>query len=167
MTASEIQKLTPKLLSAADMASGRGGDTSATTEHLNLLSQEWATKVCMVLWPHSLLRPDILQSSKVHLLPACLIVVVYEDLSIRENHKHKTCITWSIVTCILSRRTISLQAKVLMRGVDDVSLGMSGPADTLLLSARSGDPTLLSEQGRAITELASSLGNIARDALEG
>jgi hypothetical protein len=102
VTASEIQKLTPKLLSAADMASGRGGDTSATTEHLNLLSQEWATK-----------------------------------------------------------------AKVLMRGVDDVSLGMSGPADTLLLSARSGDPTLLSEQGRAITELASSLGNIAQDALEG
>lgn len=60
-----------------------------------------------------------------------------------------------------------LQAKVLMRGVDDVSLGMSGPADTLLLSARSGDPTLLSEQGKAITDLASSLSNIAQDALEG
>ena len=61
----------------------------------------------------------------------------------------------------------SLQAKVLMRGVDDVSLGLSGPADTLLLSARSGDPGLLSEQGKAITDLASSLGNIAQDALEG
>ena len=60
-----------------------------------------------------------------------------------------------------------MQAKVLMRRVDDVSLGMSGPADTLFLSARSGDPTLLSEQGKAITELASSLSNIAQDALEG
>lgn len=59
------------------------------------------------------------------------------------------------------------QAKVLMRGVDDVSLGMSGPADTLLLSARSGDPTLLSEQGKAIIELSSSLNVIAQDALEG
>ena len=46
VTASEIEKLTPQLLSAADMACGRG-DTSATTEHLNLLSQEWATKVCV------------------------------------------------------------------------------------------------------------------------
>ena len=54
-----------------------------------------------------------------------------------------------------------------MRGADDVSLGMSGPADTLLLSARLGDPTLLSEQGKAIRQLASSLSNIAQDALEG
>ena len=44
VTASEIQKLTPQLLSAADMASSQG-ETSATAEHLNLLSQEWATKV--------------------------------------------------------------------------------------------------------------------------
>lgn len=54
-----------------------------------------------------------------------------------------------------------------MRGVDDVSLGMGGPADTLLLSARSGDPTLLTEQSKAITELASSLQNVAQDALHG
>ena len=56
---------------------------------------------------------------------------------------------------------------MLLHGVDDVSLGMSGPADTLLLSARSGDPSLLSDQGKAITDLASSLSNIAQDALEG
>ena len=69
--------------------------------------------------------------------------------------------------CLCMHVATPTQAKVLMRGVDDVSLGMSGPADTLLLSARSGDPTLLSEQGRAITELASSLGTVAQDALEG
>ena len=56
---------------------------------------------------------------------------------------------------------------MLMRRVDDVSLGLSGPADTILLSARSGDPTLLTDQGKAITELATSLGNVAQDALEG
>ena len=44
VTASEIQKLTPQLLSAADMALTQG-ESSATSEHLNLLSQEWATKV--------------------------------------------------------------------------------------------------------------------------
>lgn len=44
VTAFEIQKLTPQLLSAAEMAASQG-DTSATMEHLNLLSQEWATKV--------------------------------------------------------------------------------------------------------------------------
>ena len=44
VTASEIQKLTPQLLDAADMAAYQG-DSSATVEHLNLLSQEWATKV--------------------------------------------------------------------------------------------------------------------------
>lgn len=44
MTASEIQKLTPQLLSAAEMAA-KQGEGSATMEHLNLLSQEWATKV--------------------------------------------------------------------------------------------------------------------------
>ena len=60
-----------------------------------------------------------------------------------------------------------MQAKVLLRGVDDISLGMSGPADTLLLSARSGDPTLLTEQSKAITELAASLDTVAQDALEG
>lgn len=44
VTASEIQKLTPQLLDAADMAACQA-DSSATVEHLNLLSQEWATKV--------------------------------------------------------------------------------------------------------------------------
>ena len=54
-----------------------------------------------------------------------------------------------------------------MRGVDDISLGVSGPADTLFLSAQAGDPALLTEQSNAIRELATSLNNIAQDALEG
>ena len=33
-----------------------------------------------------------------------------------------------------------VQAKVLMKTVDNVSLGMGGAADTLLLSAKLGDP---------------------------
>ena len=44
VTASEIQKLTPQLLSAAKMAAGKG-ESSAAMERLNLLSEEWATKV--------------------------------------------------------------------------------------------------------------------------
>ncbi len=59
------------------------------------------------------------------------------------------------------------QAKVLMKGVDDVSLGMGGAADTLILSAKSGDPSLLSEQSQSIQTLASALGEVAEDALEG
>ena len=47
VTMSEIAKLTPQFLSAAKQVSGGGGMAgSATQEHLNLLSQEWATKVC-------------------------------------------------------------------------------------------------------------------------
>ena len=42
---SEIQKLTPQLLGAVEMAIGQPAD-SAASEHLHLLSQEWATKVC-------------------------------------------------------------------------------------------------------------------------
>lgn len=59
------------------------------------------------------------------------------------------------------------QAKKLVSSVDDVSLGVGGPADTLLIAARSGDPSLLSEQSTAMTELAASLQNIAQDAVEG
>lgn len=40
----EIQKLTPQLLDAAEMASGHPVG-SASSEHLHLVSQEWATKV--------------------------------------------------------------------------------------------------------------------------
>ena len=56
---------------------------------------------------------------------------------------------------------------MLMHRVDDISLGISGPADTLLLSSRAGDPLLLSEQSKSLTELASSLHSIAEDAMEG
>lgn len=62
---------------------------------------------------------------------------------------------------------IMVQAKVLMKGVDDVSLGMGGAADTLLLSARSGDPSFLSEQSESMQTLVTALGEIAEDALEG
>lgn len=41
---SEIEKLTPQLLGAAEMAAGQPAD-SAASEHLHLLAQEWATKV--------------------------------------------------------------------------------------------------------------------------
>ncbi len=54
-----------------------------------------------------------------------------------------------------------------MKGVDEVTLGMGGAADTLLLSARSGDPGLLKEQTKALKNLAMSLQTIARDAIEG
>ena len=60
-----------------------------------------------------------------------------------------------------------LQAKVLMKGVDDVTLGMGSPADTLLISAKSGDPGLLAEQSKAISHLASSMQDIVQDAVEG
>ena len=44
VTASEIQKLAPQLIGAAKMAVGKG-ESSAAMERLNLLSEEWATKV--------------------------------------------------------------------------------------------------------------------------
>ena len=43
---SEIQKLTPQLLGAAEMATGQPAD-SAASEHLQLLSQEWASQVSL------------------------------------------------------------------------------------------------------------------------
>lgn len=56
---------------------------------------------------------------------------------------------------------------MLMKGVDDITLGMGGAADTLLLSAKSGDAELQTQQTRAIKNLASSLQTIAEEALEG
>lgn len=43
----EIEKLTPQLLGAAEMATGQPLG-SAASEHLHLLSQEWATKVSKI-----------------------------------------------------------------------------------------------------------------------
>ena len=54
-----------------------------------------------------------------------------------------------------------------MKDVDEITLGMSGPADSLLIAANSGDPALLEEQARAIKSLASSLQSIAEDAVQG
>ena len=53
-----------------------------------------------------------------------------------------------------------------MKSVDDVSLGMGGAADTLFISAKSGDEGLLSEQTKSIQTLASSLHDIAHDSVE-
>lgn len=61
----------------------------------------------------------------------------------------------------------SPQAKVLMKGVDDITLGMGGAADTLFLSAKSGDEGLQMEQTEAIKNFASSLQAIANEAVEG
>jgi len=48
---SEIKKLTPQLLSAAEMSASQGGaEGTAGAEHLKLLSQEWATKVTEEGW---------------------------------------------------------------------------------------------------------------------
>lgn len=54
-----------------------------------------------------------------------------------------------------------------MRGVDDITIGMSGPADSLLIAANSGDPTLLDQQAKSITNLSSSLMTISKDAVQG
>ena len=53
-----------------------------------------------------------------------------------------------------------------MKNVDDVSLGMGGAADSLFISARSGDAGLLEEQSKSIKTLAESLHDIAQDSAE-
>lgn len=55
---------------------------------------------------------------------------------------------------------------MLLKGVDDITLGMSSAADSLLISAKSGDPGLLSEQTKSISRLASSLYTIAEEAVQ-
>ena len=70
-------------------------------------------------------------------------------------------------SCNLPILPISLQAKVLMKGVDDITLGMGGAADTLILAAQSGDAGLLQDQATSIKTLANSLQVMAKDAMEG
>ncbi len=60
-----------------------------------------------------------------------------------------------------------LQANALMKGVDDITIGMSGPADSLLISASSGDPALLDEQCRSVMELSKSMLKISQDSILG
>ena len=59
------------------------------------------------------------------------------------------------------------QAKALMKGVDDLSLGMGGPADALVISAGSQDPTLLEEHTKNVKGLASTLRTVAMDSVAG
>ncbi len=54
-----------------------------------------------------------------------------------------------------------------MKGVDDITLGMGGAADTLFLSAKSGDTGLQTQQTEAIKNFATSLQSIAKEAMEG
>lgn len=54
-----------------------------------------------------------------------------------------------------------------MKGVDDITIGMSGPADSLLIAANSADPALLAEQCKGVLTLATSLKDIARDSVQG
>lgn len=65
VTVSEIQKLTPQLLSAAKMATGKE-ESSAAVERLNLLSEEWATKVRVYL--HNIMSFPIYIAPSLHSL---------------------------------------------------------------------------------------------------
>ncbi len=51
--------------------------------------------------------------------------------------------------------------------MDSITLGMGGAADTLLITARSGDSGLLEEQVQALQSLTASLRSIAKDAVAG
>ena len=59
------------------------------------------------------------------------------------------------------------QAKALMKRVDNLSLGMSGPADALIISAASQDPALLEDHARNMKGLASTLQTVAMDSVAG
>ena len=50
--------------------------------------------------------------------------------------------------------------------MDDVTLGMSGAADTLFISAMSGDAGLLTEQTRAIKDYVSSLHSMTNEVMD-
>lgn len=54
-----------------------------------------------------------------------------------------------------------------MKNVDDITFGMSGPADALLLAVKSNDAELLKEQAESIKRLADSMLTVAKDAVEG
>lgn len=59
------------------------------------------------------------------------------------------------------------QASGLMKGVDDITIGMSGPADTLIIAANSNDAILLEQQAVSIKRIADSMLAIAQDAVQG
>ena len=59
------------------------------------------------------------------------------------------------------------QANALMKGVDDITIGMSGPPDSLLISIGSGDPALLDEQCRSLKEISLSMMKISEDSVLG
>ena len=56
---------------------------------------------------------------------------------------------------------------MLLKGVDDITLGMGVVADTLILSVQSGDDASLQSKETTIKTLASSLHSMAWDAMEG
>ena len=61
----------------------------------------------------------------------------------------------------------SSQANALMKNVDEATVGMSGPADALIIAAKSRDSELLKEQIENIKKLADSMMIISQDAIEG
>ncbi len=80
-------------------------------------------------------------------------------------------ITWTIKYYKFTVKSVPppppSQVNVGLKEVDNLTLGMGGAADTLLVAARSGDSGLLAEQTQAVRSLASSLQSIAKDAVAG
>ena len=81
---------------------------------------------------------------------------------------------WATAVCIIDMFIIiiytflsSQQANALMKNVDDITFGMSGPADALLIAAKSNDSELLKEQAESIKRIADSMLTVAKDAVEG
>jgi hypothetical protein len=59
------------------------------------------------------------------------------------------------------------KAHVLMKDVDEITIGMSGPVDSLLIAANSKDLGLLNEQAESIMGLAKSMKAVSQDSIEG
>ena len=179
---SEIEKLVPQLLGAVEMAAGQPVD-STYSEHLHLLAQEWATKVCGGgregggdggerreggmgdggerreggMGDGGERREGGMGDGGER----------REGGGERREGGREGRRGWGREEGWETANLCTLQAKVLMKGVDDITLGMGGAADTLFLSAKSGDAELQAEQTKAIKSLASSLQNIAMEAMEG
>ena len=54
-----------------------------------------------------------------------------------------------------------------MSGIDNITIGMSGPADSLLIAANSKDSTLFEDQCSSISSIAKSMMSVSQDAIQG
>ena len=161
---SEIEKLVPQLLGAVEMAAGQPVD-STYSEHLHLLAQEWATKVCGGGREGGGDGGERREGGRGD--GGERREGGRGDGGERREGGREGGRGWGREEGWETANLCTLQAKVLMKGVDDITLGMGGAADTLFLSAKSGDAELQAEQTKAIKSLASSLQNIAMEAMEG